>query len=318
MADKLQRLRNISSKVPIMNEQAAARIAGGRALQLQQAAQAAQPGAGVRQAQQVAPQIAAQSGAQQLQQQAQQQQQDVGLAQQAISTQSQQAQQDLASRSLAQKEELGGQALQQQTALSREAESSKKTLTQEEIDSAKRMSQLGMETDNTVSFMSRKQREDLASLGADVKQQLFDSRMQFERDENGRKFSNDRQMADYAISSAKNEQELQDRMQSMMQVHERELFALEAANKQLGQALQNGFLDKDRELNQAQKKKLTEMKTATEKALAKKRRASANKRLIIGGAMTVAGAAMIATGVGAAPGAAVMGTGASYATSGGQ
>ena len=315
-SDKMKRLKGLASKVPVLNEQAASRIAGGRALQMQKAAAAAPQNVNTRQVQQMAPQIAAESGAQQLQQQQVAQQQDVGIAQQALQTQAAGDQQQLAARGLAQKQELGGQALQQQSAITREQEAMKKTLTEEEINTARRVGKIGRETDNTVAFMSRNQREDLAKLGADVKEKLFDSNIQFERDEQGRKFSNERQMAEYAISSAKSEQEMQQRATDMEQNNTREIYMMEMANAKITQALENGFLDNQRELNENQKRKLQSIKSAADREIERKKRSSANQKMIIGGAIVVAAVAItVVSGGTATPATAAMGAaGASYAS----
>jgi hypothetical protein len=186
---------------------------------------------------------------------------------------------------------LGGQAIQQSLALSREQEQAKNRLSSLEIDSNKRLAQLGLDVDNNLSFMSTKQREDLAKIGGDVKQQLFDSRMQFQKDELGRKFSNDRQLSDWAIASAKDEIELNTRLRELEQASTKELIMLEAANTRIAKALERGYLDDKRELDQNQTKALAQLKMQLDEKIRKKKAKAANDRLIAGGVITIAGVA---------------------------
>lgn len=298
--DKLQRIQALQSRMPIMNEEAAAKIQAGKGFAVQQAAQAIPQGANAaRAAQSLSPQIASQAGTAQLQQNAQAQQQAMQTGQMALDITGQEAQQGLAKQELAQQQQLEQQRLQQQGALAREELSSKKTLSNEEIASAKRLSNIGLETDNRVSFLSRKQKEDLSKLGLDVKQKIYDNRIRFERDELGRKFSNERQMADYAIASAKNEQDLRNKMQIMQQIMQKELYMMEQASNKVNIALERGYLDDKRKLDQEQKRKLYDMKKKMDGEIRKKK---ANNAMIVNG-LTAAGAVFFG-GVGATGGAA--------------
>ena len=314
----LDQIKQIKAKIPVLNAQARKRIEGGRAMQLQQAVQQAPttPTMGIRAAQQIAPALQTQAGEQQIAAGAAEQQQLGHLAEQALQQSGMEQQRQIQEQAVAQREDLTGQQRAQELALSREQEAQRTALTQEEIDSMSRVQSLGMTVDNELSFLSRKQREDLAALGADVKGKIFDNILQFETDELGRKFTNKKQLLDFAVSSAVSEQELQTKLNTMQNIANREIIILEQSYKQITQALDNNYLDDKRELDQAQRQRLIEMKMAMEKKIAKKKREASMERMVVGALITGAGVAMAASGVGTAAAPAVMAAGVSYGTSG--
>lgn len=316
MADKLQRIQQLMANVPVLNEEANARLKAAQQLQLQQLAKSTPTAqGGVRAAQAAAPVATQQLGQAQLQQQQQAAQTSAALAEQGLKEQAQTAQSELAAQELGQKVAQSTQELSQNVALAAEEEASKNRLSTQEIAVNKRLSDMGIDVDNNISFLSNKQRQDLSRLGVDVKQKIFDARLQFDRDEAGRKFSNERQLEDWTIATAKSQQELQQKLQLMEQVNQRELLVLEAANAKIAQALENGYLDNKRKLDQASMIKLAEMKQKMERDIQKKQAKAANQRLIVGGLITGAGAAMMATPAAAAA-PVVMGMGAAYAAGG--
>jgi hypothetical protein len=310
--NKLNRIRQLSANVPILNEEAQARLQAGQQIQLQQlAASAPAKQLTTRAIQAMAPQITQQFGQQALQQQAAGQQMQMAAAQQAVQQQGAIQQQAAAQQELAQKAAQQQAELQQNVGLARQEEATKNKLTDGEIASNNRLAAAGIEADNNLSFLSRKQREDLSNLGRDVKAKLFDSRIQFARDENGRKFTNERQLMDFAVASAKSQQELAQKLQTMEQVATREIYMMETAAAKMSQALQNGYLDGKRELDQASRARLVELKAAADKEIAKKKAYASNMKMIMGGLTIaagvatggVAGGAMIAGGTGLAGGA---------------
>lgn len=158
-------------------------------------------------------------------------------------------------------------------------------MTGQEAAEAERLQKLGIETDAKISFMTNKQRQDLSKLGRDVKQQLFDSRLQFERDGVGRKFRNERQMSDWAVSTASSREELMGRMQTIQQAAEKEIIMMKAAAARLEQALKQGFGDEQRELDQASKERMIRAKADLEKEIqAKEARAAAIGNILSGAA----------------------------------
>lgn len=209
-----------------------------------------------------------------------------------------QAEQQMSNRDIAQRQR-NGELRQNDTQL-RQA----KKLQAEDIVSQRRMQQTGIEFNNNISFLTRKQREDLASLGRLVKQQVFDSRLQFGADERGRKFSNARQLADYAVSSSRDRQELGDRLRQMQQAYEKEQILFDAVNKKIVQAIELEYKKKEQERDQALIQQLAEMRRNAEKEQRRRAaKAQAINSIIIGGA-TVAGAVIGGGAPGAAAGAA--------------
>lgn len=110
-----------------------------------------------------------------------------------------------------------------------------------EINSQKRLLSAKLDYDSSISFLTNKQRQDLAELGNYVKQSMFDQRLMFEKSEAGRKFSNDRQLADYAVLSAQSQQQLEARFQHMKQAAEKEIYALQVAHDVITSRMQFEF-----------------------------------------------------------------------------
>lgn len=134
----------------------------------------------------------------------------------------------------------------------------------------------------------------LAALGRDVKQQLFDSRIQFERDEAGRKLLNESQMIDHAIWSAKSEAEFKSKMQQASLMHEKRMTLLEVAHKRIVAELEYASKSKTQELDQAMKERLVRAKANLELEMERQKAEAANKQ-----AMWSAGGAVLGTTVGA-------------------
>ena len=210
-----------------------------------------------------------------------------------------QEQQQMSSRDISERQRKG--ELRQNDASLRQA----KRLQAEELASQKRMQQTGIAFDNRVSFLTRKQRADLSELGRLVKQQVFDSRLQFKADERGRSFSNARQLADYAVASARDRQELAERLQDMQQSYEKEQIMFDAVNKKLVQAIEAEYKKSEQERDQEMLRTLAEMKRAAEREQRRRAaKAQAINSIIVGGA-TIAGAVYGGGPAGAAAGAGI-------------
>jgi hypothetical protein len=86
----------------------------------------------------------------------------------------------------------------------------------------------------------REQRENestLEKLGRDAKQELFDARIQFAKDESGRQLMNEGQLADWAVSNAKSTEELRDRTQTANLLHQRRMDMLQIGYEKVSTAL---------------------------------------------------------------------------------
>lgn len=312
---------------PIFDEEAAKRLKAAKGLAIQANTQTpATPGPVQQQPTLAAPQKAQQAaaitgavGQQAAQGLAGQAQAATAQSQQALEQRAFQNKQRLAEQEIAQKAFLGDADIMQGLALNAEKRQADERLTSAEIAAAKRSQRLGLETDANLSFLTRSQREQLAALGADVKEKIFDSRLQFSRDEMGRKFSNERQLSDYAIMSSKTEQELAAKLQTQQLMQKRDLQLMEAAQNKVMEALRQASADKSRELTQASKEYIANIQAAAERAMARKKARGAAMGQIITGAFTIGGA-IVGAVVGGPAGAAVgstVGSSAGQAVAGG-
>ncbi len=306
---------------PNQNSDAAKRLKAARDLQIQQAVgavPAAAPGAqaplGTQAAQQLGAQAVQQTGKSATALTAQQGGEALASGNLALNAAIAQKQNDQASQQLGQETEAARAQVGQQAALTREGRDAQQQLTQKEIQSNDRLSHFGIETDNNLSFLNRVQREQLAALGSDIKQQIFDGRLQFAKDEQGRKFTNERQLADFALSSTQNAHELANKLQSMQQAADRDVKLAQAAHNRIVEALKQGSLDRQRELTQQQREELARMKIEADKAIRKRKAKAANTGAIITGVATIAGA--VGGGILAGPAGAAVGAQAGGAAGG--
>jgi hypothetical protein len=213
-----------------------------------------------------------------------------GLGKQAVAVAGTDQQASQQRQQLGQEEALNSAQQAQTNTLSQLQNTSSKAVTKAEIASAKRVAALGIDQDNKLLDVSLKQRRQLDAIGTDVKAKILDSRLQFEKDEAGRKFSNDRQLADYAIATAKSDQELQDRMREMKQASDKKIALLEHVSSQLLTAVQQGAASKEQKLDYEQQKQLLEMQKKIEAQIAKEKAAAGNRMAMAQGIGTVGGA----------------------------
>jgi len=152
----------------------------------------------------------------------------------------------------------------------------------------------------------------LAALSMTTKQQMFDATMQFEQDELGRTIFNERQLLDYAISKAKDVEDLQNYEQTVGQMSERRMRLLQAAQAKIQQELQQAYQMEENELTQEHKLGLARAKAALEAKMQQEKADAANRAAMFNGIFTIAGgvAGAIIAGpggyaVGAAAGASI-------------
>ncbi len=165
--------------------------------------------------------------------------------------------------------------------------------------------------------------QQFANLSQQAKQEMFDSRMQFSKDEMGRTMFNERQLADYAVSHARDQQQLADYAQSAQQIQQRKAQALTAAQARISQELEfQNSLDIQKQDNQL-KQQLTQAKYDLDKKLAKDRADAANRAGIFSTVLGIGGAAAggmaggpAGAGVGMGLGSSVGGLAASRTTPG--
>lgn len=309
MADRMTQLDSLSQAIPGLNQQAAQRAQAARQVQLQQQLGAAPAVPATRGAQVLAPGAAAAAGQIEQQSAAQQQQQQTAVAQQALGAQATADRSRLGEAEIAQREQLAGAETSQNLNLTREELAARKQISDADISSAERLSQLGMDQDNRLNVLSNNQVRDLNRIGGDVKQKIFDSRLQFERDDMGRKFSNDRQLADYIAATATDQQEFSDRARQMQQAQERKIQMMKIAQAEVIRELDQSQKMSEGKLNFEHQKELQSIRDDLEAKIRREESEAKNKAAMWQAGGTIAGGALGAMGgpAGAAVGASVGG-----------
>lgn len=92
----------------------------------------------------------------------------------------------------------------------------------------------------------------LASLSEGAKKEIYDSRLQFAKDQMGRAYFNERQLADYARTSARSDQDFQNYAQQSEQLHQKKQSLMQSAYNKLAQTLSNEAELRELGLNQQQ------------------------------------------------------------------
>lgn len=82
-------------------------------------------------------------------------------------------------------------------------------------------------------------RQKIAQLGQDAQAELFDRQMKFQKDELGRTQFNDRQLADYAVTSARSQEQYKNYQQAAQLAYSRNLQVMQTAYNKLDEALRN-------------------------------------------------------------------------------
>jgi hypothetical protein len=159
--------------------------------------------------------------------------------------------------------------------------------------------------------LSKEQRvltNQLSKLSLDLKTDLLDKQLTFEKDESGRAFMNTRQLADWARLNAENQVEFNKYQQMANQASQRKLLMLETAQKKLQQELAQRQSRTQTKLDQEQNLKLAQMQRAMQEKIANERNKAGQMAGIFTAVGTIAGAAIVGSatlGTGTMAGAAV-------------
>lgn len=140
--------------------------------------------------------------------------------------------------------------------------------------------------------LSKKQREltsRLQRLDQDAKDELIDRQLQFQQDERGRQFMNERQMADWAVANAKSEEEFAAYKQQAMQMHERKMQMMQTAHAKVSQAIKQNYVIEGQQLDQEQRKRLIEEQRALEQKMREEAAKRAEKQAMWTAAGTIVG-----------------------------
>lgn len=136
--------------------------------------------------------------------------------------------------------------------------------------------------------------ERLGRLDLSAKKELYDSEIQFKKDEAGRTLFNDRQLADYAIRNARSEEEYRKYAQDAQLLAKRDLQATEIAFSMVMEDLKQRWAVAEQRKDQAAKEEIARIEAAAKAAMEKKRAKAANKA-----AMWQAGGMIVGAVVGA-------------------
>lgn len=151
--------------------------------------------------------------------------------------------------------------------LADEHQDTRRRITRADIAEERRLSQLGLDLDNDVFFLTDQQRKDLAALDESLVRDVFDRRRVFEQDEMGRKFSNEQQLQDWALASASSRQEFMDRSQQIQNEMRKEQALFEYALRDMSAVLKRGYMVRKGDLDGASKERLVNMKQDMEDML---------------------------------------------------
>lgn len=313
----LAQLDQLAQRIPARNQQAAKRQQQAGLLQARAAVGKAHPSRSTRQvAQTAAPVLAAAQSQAGLQAQAATQQQLAGLGQQRLSAQQFAGEQRLGRQALAQQAELGSAQRQQQRELGQAALGVQRTLTEDELDRQRRLQSFGFTVDNQIFSNQLQQQEDLAAIDQNLKDAIFGARQTFKMDQGRQQLSNEIQLADFAMMTAKNEDEALNKLQSIQHAHDMKINILEQAYKTISQQIESESAIQRNRLDNEQVEQLAQMKAKLKKDLARSKKTAALAAGMLSAAGMIAGTMMGGPVVGAA-GAAVgsaAGTGIAQAT----
>lgn len=166
------------------------------------------------------------------------------------------------------------------------------------------------------------QTERLAALDDRAKREIFDAELQFKKDSADQTQFTQRQLIDYARANAKSDEEFKTWSQRAQQASRRNIQVLETINNRLEEALRSDYAKGRQKLDQETRLEIARLKRENDAAIARARANGANTAMMWGAAgslLTIAGgAALTATGVGAAVGVPLMVAGAGATAYGAQ
>ena len=147
----------------------------------------------------------------------------------------------------------------------------------------------------------------LAEVDERAKQEIFDRRLQFNQDEAGRKFMNERQLADWAIMKAKSEEDWRNYEQQVDQITRRRLSLMEVAHKRILQKLEQDYKSGKQKLDTEQSKRLRAAADALQKRINKEKENAAKRKAYHTTMGTIAGTVIGAVVTGGNPAGAAAG-----------
>lgn len=119
--------------------------------------------------------------------------------------------------------------------------------------------------------------ERLGRLDLAAKKELYDSEIQFKKDETGRTLFNERQLADYALRNARSEEEYKKYAQDAQILAKRDLQATETAFNLIMEDLKQRWSIAEQRQDQAAKEEIARIEREARLAMEKKRAKAASK-----------------------------------------
>lgn len=128
-------------------------------------------------------------------------------------------------------------------------------LQQSALESAQR---LGAE-ERAQSALARKNAQRLTDLSESAKDQILDKQLQFKKDQANQTLLNNRQLADWALTKARSEEEYRNYEQMATQASQRRLQYLETVYARLEQMSKSGYAAEDKKLDFESQKQIKQM-----------------------------------------------------------
>lgn len=134
-------------------------------------------------------------------------------------------------------------------------------------------------------------------LNQNLKSRLLDDQLSFQRDELGRTQFNERQLMDYSLVKAKNQEDFANYQQQVSQLSQRKMQALKTAQAKIEQSLQEQYTKSQTTQNNALTQQLVKAKMDNDLKMKQNQAEAANRAAMFGAAGSIAGVA-IGAGVG--------------------
>lgn len=184
-------------------------------------------------------------------------------------------------------------------------------LQQQQVEAQKRIG----EEQREVSAKARDFSNRLNNISNEAKDELLDRQLEFQTDEAGRTLMNQRQLADWAATKARSEEEFRNYQQMATQASQRKIQYLETMHRSLTQAMEQGYIMEGKKLDFEARKNITVMQQNLARKLASEKRHAAENQRRWAAIGTVGGAVIggIAGGPGGAKTGASVGSGAGKA-----
>lgn len=195
-----------------------------------------------------------------------------------------------------------------QISLQQQAQTQKQTqeLTGQALaeQSIKAEQNIGRERRN-LSELGLKNARLLAAIDEDAKDEIIDRQLEFKRNQAGQALLNERQLQDFAILTARNEQELQDYGQAVQNAYERKSQMYSQAAAVLKQSMSQAYTARERQLDNQSTQRIQAAIQAAEEKARRARNKAAGRAGILQAVFTVGGAVagtLIAPGAGTVAG----------------